>query len=329
MADREQIYAEREEARMNRLFPEDDTGFSGRGQQLEQNSSPQTNAVNREEKRLEGHWLTQGVPKSSVGLPQEPKKTKGAEGWTKKNRVNLVRPSLGPKGSAEMAMHPGESEDQLLDRSLIEAKSKARKKEKREREPVWKQKERERNIQIQDELQRKEREERFLYQQWLESDEKAKDNEQRRKEDLQRQEREAKQKWADDRKKEESQEEERRRRQNDVQRTETVSSSEAARREEARLQARWLSPSVGEHPEQIKASPDAPGNWNVETTVQWLATIGLEVDKVSSVQGVFRQNDVNGKHLLSLTKEDLEEMGIQSFGVRKSILSGVEKLKAN
>lgn len=64
-------------------------------------------------------------------------------------------------------------------------------------------------------------------------------------------------------------------------------------------------------------------NWTVEDVVRWLRKCGF-----GKYEATFRSNDINGKHLLELGKEDLQnDLKITSLGQRKDILLEIEKLK--
>ncbi|KAF9928374.1 Adaptor for signal transduction [Linnemannia zychae] len=63
-------------------------------------------------------------------------------------------------------------------------------------------------------------------------------------------------------------------------------------------------------------------NWSVETTGQWLTTIGYE-DSVQS----FKENDITGDVLLELTHDTLKDMGMASTGRRIRLLKMIAELR--
>ena len=98
---------------------------------------------------------------------------------------------------------------------------------------------------------------------------------------------------------------------------------EAARKEAARLRGRWLA--VEDADEWTPGKADNPANWSVDRVGQWLETIGLE-DKTGPIRKTFKDNDINGKALVSLSKEELQELGITSLGVKKTIMDAIAAL---
>jgi len=159
---REQIA--REEARMNRLITSSDEGdvsgggaaggggMSGSGDNL----TPEQ----REMARLNKHWLAE-APKVTAGLPQaphekdSPKKTDNDS--PRKGGITITRPSFAPKGSAAKALEiSGETESQMLERRLREAKAKVYRKQKEEdKQSAWKEKEKEHARQVELQIQAK------------------------------------------------------------------------------------------------------------------------------------------------------------------------------
>src|SRR6516162_1038109 len=56
--------------------------------------------------------------------------------------------------------------------------------------------------------------------------------------------------------------------------------------------------------------------------VVWLRSLGL-----GKYEAIFRENDIDEPVLLSLTAEDLKELGVTSFGHRRKLLDAVAALR--
>jgi hypothetical protein len=63
-------------------------------------------------------------------------------------------------------------------------------------------------------------------------------------------------------------------------------------------------------------------NWGVERVCAWLAEQGL-----ASLQQGFREQTVDGEVLLTLTREDLEGVGVATLGDRATLMSKIDKAK--
>jgi hypothetical protein len=57
-----------------------------------------------------------------------------------------------------------------------------------------------------------------------------------------------------------------------------------------------------------------PNLWTEADVVAWVEEKGL-----AWAADIMAKNDVNGKVLLTLTDDDLKELGVQSFGWRRSL----------
>jgi hypothetical protein len=64
--------------------------------------------------------------------------------------------------------------------------------------------------------------------------------------------------------------------------------------------------------------------WSKEHVEAWAEELG---DDIAALAPVFRANDVDGKLLFQLTKDDLQGMGIASLGLRNRVMEEIEKLK--
>ena len=58
--------------------------------------------------------------------------------------------------------------------------------------------------------------------------------------------------------------------------------------------------------------------------VVWLRSLGL-----GKYEAIFRENDVDKTVLLTLTAEDLKELGVTSFGHRRKLLDAIAALRAD
>jgi len=261
-------------------------------------------------------------------------------GNTKGKPITIVQPKLH-HGSAEQALLAGETEEEMIARKTKELKLKARQKEKREREPDWKKKQREREDRERRENEDREQKAREAYaKRAVENN----DWEEKMKKDTE--ERERREKEEKDRlwkAKKEAQERESsvgKIKDDDTADDSWMLQSDSGRKEEARLRGHWLSttdpssPLKSEGTQQTNNTPtkvnipSQPISWDLDRVCQWLTTLELDASKLNDCQRAFRSNDINGKSLLSLTKEELDEIGINSLGIKKVILEGIDKLKA-
>src|SRR5262249_2168348 len=58
--------------------------------------------------------------------------------------------------------------------------------------------------------------------------------------------------------------------------------------------------------------------------VVWLRSLGL-----GKYEAIFRENDIDETVLLTLTTEDLKELGVTAFGHRRKLLDGIAALRAD
>ena len=58
--------------------------------------------------------------------------------------------------------------------------------------------------------------------------------------------------------------------------------------------------------------------------VVWLRSLGL-----GKYEAIFRENDIDKTVLLTLTAEDLKELGVTSFGHRRKLLDAIAALRAD
>jgi hypothetical protein len=58
--------------------------------------------------------------------------------------------------------------------------------------------------------------------------------------------------------------------------------------------------------------------------VVWLRSLGL-----GTYEGLFHENDIDEKVLLTLTAEDLKELGVTSFGHRRKLLDAIATLRGD
>ena len=65
--------------------------------------------------------------------------------------------------------------------------------------------------------------------------------------------------------------------------------------------------------------------WSVQEVVDWL--FSLPDGPLAQYAMLFEQQHITGHNLLSLTGEDLLELGVVSMGHRKLLLEEVEKLR--
>eukprot|EP01087_Luapelamoeba_hula_P011444 TRINITY_DN3109_c0_g1_i1.p1 TRINITY_DN3109_c0_g1~~TRINITY_DN3109_c0_g1_i1.p1 ORF type:complete len:314 (+),score=86.84 TRINITY_DN3109_c0_g1_i1:223-1164(+) len=300
--------------------------------------------VNKEEARLR---RLLGEDNDKGGIGEGPSPTGSPQPRT------IMRPSMRKVGTAEAALGRGETEEEMIKRKTQELKAKAHQKQKKEQEPEWRKRQREKEETAKREHALREHQysqaraahsnaelerERAVASGDLVTSSNSGDRE--RDELVQliklRKEREARELAAE---------------LAPSQASSQVSESEAARREAARLRARYLSTDNDDDsaktsapaspqihvqaptPSKPAASPATPragaAGWNINRVCEWLTTIGLDEAKVSEVQAAFRQNDIVGPALLSLSKEDMQEMGITSLGIKKTLAAAVAELPRN
>lgn len=65
-------------------------------------------------------------------------------------------------------------------------------------------------------------------------------------------------------------------------------------------------------------------DWNVEKVLQWLKTENLE-----EVKDIFKENEINGLVLLTLSNEDFKDLNITKFGIRRRLEISIENLREN
>jgi hypothetical protein len=58
--------------------------------------------------------------------------------------------------------------------------------------------------------------------------------------------------------------------------------------------------------------------------VVWLRSLGL-----AKYEALFRENDIDETVLLTLTAEDLKELGVTSFGHRRKLLDAIAALRSD
>lgn len=63
--------------------------------------------------------------------------------------------------------------------------------------------------------------------------------------------------------------------------------------------------------------------WNAEEVGQWLEYLNMGQYKES-----FVENDIQGSHLVELSKEDLSELGVKKLGHRLTIDDAIGKLRS-
>eukprot|EP01114_Cavostelium_apophysatum_P006453 TRINITY_DN17773_c0_g1_i1.p1 TRINITY_DN17773_c0_g1~~TRINITY_DN17773_c0_g1_i1.p1 ORF type:complete len:144 (-),score=18.42 TRINITY_DN17773_c0_g1_i1:144-575(-) len=73
---------------------------------------------------------------------------------------------------------------------------------------------------------------------------------------------------------------------------------------------------------QDRLSFSTINSWSVEQAVGWLSSVGLE-----ELAPKFRDNEVDGKQLWDLTREDLQDLQIKSLGTRKRLWKLLEQLR--
>lgn len=69
----------------------------------------------------------------------------------------------------------------------------------------------------------------------------------------------------------------------------------------------------------IPSKPAA--EWTASEVSEWLSSINM-ADYIND----FVDNEITGEHLMSLTKEDLMELGVKPLGHKKAIMKAIEKL---
>jgi len=63
--------------------------------------------------------------------------------------------------------------------------------------------------------------------------------------------------------------------------------------------------------------------WTVEDVCKWLKNISISDEIIS----IFKENEITGKALLSLTQDELKELGVKQLGPKKHIAEEIENLK--
>ena len=97
-------------------------------------------------------------------------------------------------------------------------------------------------------------------------------------------------------------------------------SSEVARAARAQMPPR---PKLAEALKQSRLAAD-PGKWSVDDVVDWLAELGLPVQRY---QLAFRKENVDGDTLLTLKDRDLVDLQVDVLGHRKLIIKAAGRLK--
>jgi len=62
--------------------------------------------------------------------------------------------------------------------------------------------------------------------------------------------------------------------------------------------------------------------WSCDRVGDWLESLGF-----AEYQPMFYENEIEGKHLLDMTKDDLKELGVSILGHRLTILKAINQLK--
>jgi len=84
---------------------------------------------------------------------------------------------------------------------------------------------------------------------------------------------------------------------------------------------------VEDVPKEVRLSV-SPSDWGVAEVAEWMAV--AENGKFLRYAEVFRQNEIDGRSLRSLTKEELkEELEVKELGIRKALLSSIQQLFAD
>jgi len=74
--------------------------------------------------------------------------------------------------------------------------------------------------------------------------------------------------------------------------------------------------------------PQDVTKWSKDQVSTWIRSAIEDKGVQDQICTLFLKNDVDGKILLKLTNTDLkEDFGIQSFGLRKTLLDGIYQLK--
>ena len=69
----------------------------------------------------------------------------------------------------------------------------------------------------------------------------------------------------------------------------------------------------------MRGSPEPGGIMDI---VVWLRSLGL-----GKYEALFHENDIDDTILLTLTAEDLKELGVTSFGHRRKLLDAIAALR--
>jgi hypothetical protein len=72
--------------------------------------------------------------------------------------------------------------------------------------------------------------------------------------------------------------------------------------------------------------PSGVSSWSVDRVCQWIRRLG-SVYEDKKYDSIFRENQIDGKALLNIEKNDLKEMGIKLMGDRINIMTEINKLK--
>ena len=68
--------------------------------------------------------------------------------------------------------------------------------------------------------------------------------------------------------------------------------------------------------------------WSKDQVCTWIRSVLEDKEAQDQICALFLKNDVNGKILLRITDKNLkEDFGIQSFGIRQTLLDGISQLK--
>ncbi|XP_071827389.1 uncharacterized protein [Apostichopus japonicus] len=82
------------------------------------------------------------------------------------------------------------------------------------------------------------------------------------------------------------------------------------------------SPDVNGKSDSSRGIPSKPAaEWTASEVSEWLSSINM-ADYIND----FVDNEITGEHLMSLTKEDLMELGVKPLGHKKAIMKAIEKL---
>ena len=73
----------------------------------------------------------------------------------------------------------------------------------------------------------------------------------------------------------------------------------------------------------LPQKPKSPSEWTNADVANWLRSLGLSTD----YENLFKKHAVDGSVLLTLTKEDLGEIGVNIFGDKRKIEMAIVKLR--